>query len=118
MSYRSLKGQDVSKRLLLKSCNKSRTNGATKEEELYLDDKNDSKVSPIQSKASFWVRYQLQLREKSGFDGGQRQYDFSESVEDIKGCILEGMRTASKSHTANLVLPRFGKRCLFLKNTD
>lgn len=90
MSYGSLKGQDVSRRLLLKSCNKSRANGATEEEELYLDDKNDSKVSPIQSKASFCVRYQLQLREKFGFDGGQRQYDFSESVEDIKGVFWKG----------------------------
>lgn len=103
LSYGSLKGQDVSRRLLLKSCNKSRTNGATEEEELYLDDKNDAKVSLIKSKA--WVRHQLQLREKSGFDEGQRQYDFSESAEDIKGYILEGMRTASKSQTANLVLP-------------
>lgn len=105
MSYGSLKGQDVSRRLLLKPCNKSRTNGATEEEELYLDDKNDAKVSLIKSKASFWVRHQLQLREKSGFDGGQRQYDFSESAEDIKGYILEGMRTASKSQTANLSTP-------------
>lgn len=51
MSYRSLKGHDVSRRLLLRSCNKSRANGATGVLELYLGGENDAEVSQILLKA-------------------------------------------------------------------
>lgn len=51
LSYGSLKGHDVSRRLLLRSCNKSRANGATGALELYLGGENDAKVSQILLKA-------------------------------------------------------------------
>lgn len=51
LSDGSLKGHDVSRRLLSGSCNKSRTNGATEALELYLGDENDAKVSQILLKA-------------------------------------------------------------------
>lgn len=51
LSYRSLKGQHASRRLLLRSRNKSSTNGAAEALALYLGDENDAKVSQILLKA-------------------------------------------------------------------
>lgn len=72
LSYGSLKGHDVSRRLLLRSCNKSRANGATGALELYLGSENDAKVSQILLKAPLLFaaaaqrKSSLALKEVSG----------------------------------------------------
>lgn len=55
MSYRSLKGHRVSRRLLLRSGNKFSANGASGVPALYLGDESDVKVSQILLKAPLAV---------------------------------------------------------------